>query len=115
MAIAARIDDEGRVILPDPLRSMLPKETSIHVEIREAGSWRLILSPSHVSTLSLLVDAAKEPSDEHMTLEDVLTLVEEASEQVYRETYGKPELPTTAHRHQCPDYDGGNKRGLRTT
>ncbi len=35
------------------------------------------------------MDAAKKPIAD-MALEDVLTLVEEASEQVYRETYGKP-------------------------
>ncbi|NMP22197.1 hypothetical protein [Sulfobacillus harzensis] len=88
MAIAARIDDEGRLILPDPIRSMLPKEAPVEVGVMADGSLRITLSAGHLSKLSAIVEEP-DVSTEDMTLDDVMALVEVGSAQVFQEYYGK--------------------------
>lgn len=88
MAIAARIDDEGRLILPDPIRSLLPKESPVEVGVMADGSLQITLSIGHLSNLSALVEGP-DAATEDMTLDEVMALVEVGSARVFREYYGK--------------------------
>lgn len=88
MAIAARIDDEGRLILPDPIRSMLPKEAPVEVGLMADGSLRITLSAGHLSNLTAIINESDASVDD-MAMEEVMALVEIGSAHVFQEYYGK--------------------------
>lgn len=88
MTTVARVDEEGRLVLPDSIRVQLSRDSQVTVETVDNGLVRITLAPSHLNLLSSLMSAS-DPTLDEQSAEQISQLVEQASVEVFQAQYGR--------------------------